>query len=184
MITGCRFSLSVMSDNYANLILNAIKEVDTKNVWSSTDALSTIYRGKRVHVVDCVKNVFTKVNDGKTHITLEATFSKGCPCDIDGDCILAESDEPPGGSAVSFDVLSKISFYPLGTAKYMEHIAAVVNMAKENKLYKKSSHYATEIEGDVNEIFDYFNQVLQYAEENIDHYVLQVTLSVNSPSLM
>lgn len=183
MITGCRFSLSVMSDNYANLILNAIKDVDTKNVWSNTDALSTVYRGRRVHIIDNVKNIFVKVNDGKTHITLEATFSKGCPCDVDGDYILAESDELLTGNAADFYVLGKISFYPLGTTQYMEHIAAVVDMARECKVYKKHSHYASEIEGDVNEIFDYFNQVLSYAEENITHYVFQVTLSVNSPSL-
>jgi len=172
-----------MSDNYTDLILSAIRKVDTKNVWCSTDALSTIYRGRRIHVVDSVKNVFAKVNDGKTHITLEATFSKGCPCDIDGDCILAENDELSTDNTSGFDVLGKISFYPLGVAQYMDHISAVVNMAKDCSLFKKTSHYATELEGDINEVFDYFNQVLCYAEENINHYVLQVTLSVNSPSL-
>lgn len=182
-ITGCRFSLSVMSDNYAEIILNAIKEVNTNNIWSATDALSTTYRGARIHVVDGLKGVFTKVNDGKTHITMEAVFSKGCPMDVETDCVLPESGNLLNQNEIKFDVIGKMAFYPLGTEEYMEHIAAVVQIAEEQKIYKGPSHYASEIEGDVNEVFDYFNKVLEYAEKNLSHYVLQTTLSLNSPSL-
>lgn len=182
-ITGCRFSLSVMSDDYVNLILGAIKKVNTANVWSATDALSTTYRGRRIHVVDAVKGIFANINDEKTHITLEATFSKGCPMDAKNDYVLEESETLLNEKGIKFSVLSKIAFYPLGVENYIEHIATVVNMAKERNIYQCSSHYASEIKGDVNEIFDYFNQILQYAEKNINHYVLQATLSINSPSL-
>lgn len=181
-ITGCRFSLSVMSDNYVPMIIGAVKNVDTKKVWSVTDKLSTIYRGKRVHVVDCVKACFTNVHDDKTHITLEAAFSKGCPGDIDDDSYLSEDDLLLNNTSKRFPVISKIAFYPLGVENYMEHIAYVVNLAIEKGLYTNSSHYATLLEGDINEIFEYLNQVMIYSEKNISHYVLQVTLSVNSPT--
>jgi len=203
-ITGCRFSLSVMSDNYANMILNAIKKVDTAKVWSRTDSLSTIYCGKRIHVIDAVKACFAEINDGNTHITMEMTFSKGCPGDVDADSYLSEDKgefQPTAGIGTGgtarycgsdvlinnttrkFNVLSKIAFYPLGTLDYMDHIAYVVNRAIERSLYRKSGHYATELEGDINDIFDYFNDIMEYAEANISHYVLQCTLSVNSPSV-
>jgi len=180
-ITGCRFSLSVMSDNYINMILGAIQNINTKNIWSHTDALSTTYRGKRIHVVDAVKACFVNINDGKTHITMESTFSKGCPGDTDADVFLAKDDMPLNQKDKKFNMLSKISLYPLGATNYMEHIAYVVELATKKGVYKCSSHYATELEGDVNVIFDYYNEVMDYAEKKLNHYVLQATLSVNSP---
>lgn len=181
-ITGCRFAVSVMSDNFIPIILGAIKNLDTSKVWSATDALSTVYRGKRIHVMDCLKACFSKANDGKTHVTMEATVSKGCPGDIDDDSHLAD-DAVLNNCQKKFDVLSKISFYPLGIANYMDHIAYVVRLAMERNLYVESSHYATILKGDVNDMFDYFDAALIYAEQNMSHYVLQITLSVNSPSL-
>jgi uncharacterized protein YqgV (UPF0045/DUF77 family) len=181
-ITGCRFSISAMSDDFVSMILGSIKNVDTKKVWTTTDALSTIYRGKRIHVLDCVKSCFANVNDGKTHITTEATFSKGCPGDTDDECYLSEDDILLNKSSKKFEVLSKIAFYPLGITNYMDHIAYVVRLAMEKGLYQESSHYATMLKGDINDLFDYFNLALEYAEKNISHYVLQATLSVNSPT--
>ena len=179
-ITGCRFSISVMSDNFIPMILGAIKNVDTKKVWSATDELSTIYRGKRIHVIDCVKSCFVNVNDGKTHITMEASFSKGCPGDTDDESFLAQDDIMLNNTTKKFDVTGKIAFYPMGIQNYMGKIAYVVNLAIEKGLYQGSSHYATMLKGDINDLFDYFNAVLEYGEKNISHYVLQVTLSVNS----
>ena len=186
-ITGCRFSLSVMSDDYANIILNAIGCVDTQRIWSGTDALSTVYRGERSRVVDAVKSCFVHVNDGRTHITMEATFSKGCPGDTSGDSHLAEADAPAAAptnrAGKNFDVLGKISLYPLGVPTYMEHIAHAVNIAKDIGVFKGVSHYATELQGDVDGIFDCLDEIMGYAEKNVAHYVLQTTLSVNSPSM-
>ena len=181
-ITGCRFSLSVMSDEYVAKILEAIGQVDCSKVWSQTDALSTVYRGRRIHVIDGVKACFVHVNDEKTHMTMEATFSKGCLGDVEKDYVIEEDDTLVNYTNEKFQVLSKIAFYPLGVEDYMDHISHVVKMAINKGLYEKSAHYATELSGDVNELFDYFNEVLAYAEENIKHYVLQVTLSVNSPT--
>ncbi|MCL2189625.1 MAG: Ykof family thiamine-binding protein [Defluviitaleaceae bacterium] len=182
-ITGCRFSLSVMSDNYAAMILDAIGRVNTRHVWCATDALSTVYRGTRPHVVEGVRAVFTAVNDGKTHITLDATFSSGCPNDQAADYVGTDTTPVMGDYGASFPVIGKIAFYPLGAADYMEHISAVAQMAEAFHVNMKASHYATELAGDVNNIFAYFNHVLAYAEENITHYVLHAMLSVNSPGL-
>jgi len=181
-ITGCRFSLSVMCGDYADKILKAVGQVDTRKVWSGTDALSTIYRGERVHVVDAARGFFVYANDRETHMIMEATFSKGCPGDADADYALGCGDTRLNPTDQSFDVLGKISFYPLGVPDYMEHIGHVVAMAREKNLYRATSHYATELHGDVNALFAYFDEILAYAEQRIAHYVLQVTLSVNSPT--
>ena len=180
-ITGCRFSLSVMGDNFVPAILDAVRNVDAGKVWSMTDPLSTVYRGKRIHVMDCLKACFVRAHDGKTHIAMEATVSKGCPGDVDGDSLLAD-DIPLNDCRKKFEVLGKVAFYPLGIADYMDRIARVVRLAMERNLYVESAHYATLIKGDVNDLFEYFDAALAYAERDIAHYVLQLTLSANSPS--
>lgn len=181
-ITGCRFFVAPMCDNYVERILGGIDQVNTQKIWSGTDATSTVYRGRRVHVLDCVKACFSAVYDRDTHMVMEATFSKGCPGDSDGDSKLAEDEIPLNNSQKNFNVMSKISFYPLGVADYLDHISYIVNLAIEMGIYKTSAHYATLLQGDVNVIFDYFGQVLEYSEKNISHYVLEATLSVNSPT--
>lgn len=184
-ITGCRFSIAPMSDNYVDIILGAVENVDTSKVWSKTDKLSTIYRGRREHVIDAVKAFFVAAYTDKVHMTMEATFSKGCPGDTDADCYLSEDNIPANEKLIadkSFNVLSKIAFYPLGVQDYMEHIAYVVNLAIKRGLYKESTHYVSILEGDISDLFTYFNDVMEYAENNISHYTLQVTLSVNSPT--
>jgi len=181
-ITGCRFSVSSMSDNFISMILGALKKVDTKKVWSATDVMSTVYRGKRIHVTDCLKACFAHFNDGKTHITMEAAISKGSPGDADDDVYLAEDDVPLNNTRIKFTTFSKMSFYPLGIADYMDHIAHVIRLAMDRGLHVETSHYATMLKGDINDLFDYFDAALIYAEQNIPHYVLQITLSANSPS--
>ena len=221
-ITECRFTVSAMSGNFIPMILDAIKNVDTKKVWSVTGALSTIYRGKRIHVMDCLKACFSQLNDGATHIIMEATVSKDR--DADDDSFPAQDDVPLNNVREKFDALSlfqnsvsfetgfakkrladafsvkskvavpktevleqpllgKVSFYPLGITDYMDKIACVTQMAIDRNLRVNSSHNATVLKGDINDIFDYFDAVLTYAEQTIFHYVLQITLSANSPSL-
>jgi len=181
-ITGCRFSLSVMSDDYVSIILKAIKSVNTQNVWSTTDALSTVYRGMRVHVVDALKCFFVNAHDDSTHMGLEATFSRGSPADTDEDCVFADSVERLNQTNKKFPAICKIAFYSLGVVEYPKHIAYAINLAARREVLERVSHYAYELEGDINELFDHFGEVMEYAEENIKHYVLQVTLSVNSPT--
>jgi len=172
-----------MSDGYAGAILDAIGKASTQNVWSGTDALSTVYRGKRAHVLDAVEACFASANDGRTHVTMEATFSRGCPGDSGGDFLLAADDAPLNPRGKKFDILSKISLYPLGEAGYMDRIARAVGIAKERGVFRRSSHYATELQGDLGDVFDCLGEIMAYAEASAAHYVLQVTLSANSPAV-
>jgi hypothetical protein len=183
-VIGCRFSLSVMNDNYVEMILSSLRNVNTQNIWSITDALSTTYRGRQIHVLDALKACFVSINDGKTHITMEATFSKGDPEDSNEDLPQAETGALTNSACDKFDALCKISLYPLGIINYMDYVIYAIDLSKKKDLFIKSSHYAYEIEGGVNDIFDYFDEVMSFAESNTGHFVLQATLSVNSPSIL
>lgn len=182
-IVGCRFSLAVMSDDYASKILDALATVDTSHVWSETDLLSTTYRGHQTNVINTVKELFVAINDGETHMTLEATLSKGCPGDVEEDIPMELAPAKATSTTKEFPVHGKFSFYPLGQADYMDHIAHIVNLAIDKGIYDRPSHYATQLYGDVNELFDYFHEIMTYSGEHLDHFVYQITLSVNSPSL-
>ncbi len=185
-ITGCRFSLSPMSDHFIDIILESSGKVHTEKVWSATDKLSTIYRGKRCHVMDAMKACFIHSWREGVHMTMEATVSKGCPGDTDAESFLAEDDDlanEPEIKEVHFPVVCKISLYPMGVSDYMKYIADVVNMSIDMGVYAKSSHYATILEGDVQELFSYFDRATAYCSANLSHYILEITLSVNSPTV-
>ena len=55
-------------------------------------------------------------------------------------------------------------------------------MAIDCGVYEKSSLYATILEGDVQDLFAYFDKATAYCGENLSHYILEITLSVNSPT--
>ena len=184
-VTGCRFTLSPMTDRYVEHILSAISQVDIRHVWSKTDKLSTVYRGQQLHVEDAVMACFLRAYDPAVHMTMELTFSRGCPGDTDADCFLA-GDCPPANAPflrdIHFPVECKIALYPMGVPDYMRHIAHVVNHAIDLGLYASSSHYCTMLRGDVQALFAYFHWVNSYCAQQLSHYVFEVTLSVNSPT--
>lgn len=184
-ITGCRFSLSPMSDQFIDIILGAIQKVDTSKVWSTTERLSSLYRGRREHVVDAVKACFVHAWRSDVHMTMEMTFSKGCPGDTDAESYLAEDTvllNAESTKDIHFPVDCKISLYPMGVTNYMEYIANVVNRAVDLGIYARSSHYVTVLHGDVHDLFAYFDWVNEYCANELSHYVFEVTLSVNSPT--
>ena len=154
-------------------------------MWKNTDHLSTVYRGKQIHVVDAVKACFVHAYREGVHMTMEATFTKGCPGDCDADCFMAEDDIRMNEEQIRdihFPVACKIALYPMGTDSYMKEIAHVVNRAVDLNLYDCSTHYATYLYGDVQDLFNYFDEVTRYCGEKISHYILEATLSVNSPT--
>lgn len=184
-ITGCRFSLYPMDSDFVSIILDALKQTDTSAIWSQSDALSTVYRGKLTYVIDAVKGLFMNAWKEHVHMTLEGQISKGCPGDTAGDTKLDYTGDAPNKSSLQdmhFPALCKLSLYPMGTGDYMDSISQVVSMAEELGLKPESIHYATRIRGDIHLIFDYLESVSRLMETTVPHYILHFTVSVNSPT--
>lgn len=184
-ISGCRFSLYPMTDNFVSVILGALEKTDTSAVWRQSDALSTVYRGKLPYVADAVRALFINAWQPEVHMALEGQFSKGCPGDTDGDSLLDREGEAPNRAKIQdrhFPVLCKLALYPMGTGDYIDEIAKVWRMAEAEGLNPKTIHYATRIEGDVQKVFDYLEEVCRLMEQSVPHYILHFTLSVNSPT--
>ena len=184
-ISGCRFSLYPMDSDFVSIILNALEKTDTSGVWSQSDALSTVYRGKLAYVADAVRGLFVNAFRPGVHMDLEGQFSKGCPGDCDGDSLLTREGPVPNLPLVGekhFPVQAKIALYPMGIPDYIDKIAGVWRMAEKARLNPVSIHYATRISGDVHEVFDYLEAVCRKMEAEVPHYILCFTLSVNSPT--
>ena len=187
-ISGCRFTLYPMTDDFIRIILGALEETDTSAVWSETDALSTVYRGKLPYVADAVKALFVNAYREGVHMALEGQFSKGCPGDVAGDSKLDREGEAPNAEKLKgkhFHVHCKLALYPMGDADYIDEIARVWYMAEDAGLSPTTIHYATRIEGDVQAVFDYLESVclLMEQSEKVHHYVLHFTINCNSPTV-
>ena len=184
-ISGCRFSLYPMDSHFVDLILGALEKTDTSAVWSQSDALSTVYRGRLPYVADAVRGLFVNAYRPGIHMALEGQFSKGCPGDCDGDSFLSFDGAAPNLPQTArqhFPVLGKIALYPMGVPNYIDEIAKVWRMAQEAGLSPASIHYATRFQGDVHRVFDYLEQVCDLMSRSVPHYILHFTLSVNSPT--
>ncbi len=185
-ISGCRFSLYPMCDQFIDLIVGSLEKTDTSYVWSESDALSTVYRGKLEYVADAVKALFINAYREGVHMALEGQFSKGCPGDSDGDSVLEKEGEAPNKAKVEdihFPVHCKLALYPMGTGDYIDDIAKVWYMAEDRGLQPKTIHYATRIEGDVHEVMDYLTDVCALMEKSVSHYILHFTMNCNSPTV-
>ncbi|WP_461203215.1 YkoF family thiamine/hydroxymethylpyrimidine-binding protein [Enterococcus sp. N342-3-1-2] len=185
-ITGCRVSVYPMKDQFATQILTSIKETDTSAVWKQTDLFSTLYRGEPASVVDAAAALMINAYEPHTHLVGEFTFSKGCPGDHAGDSYLnGQQAKPNDANNIAkgdFLVDCKYSFYAFGENNYMEEIAAIVALAADHGLKPRSAHYVTLLSGTASQLFTYFEAALAYAHAHLSHYVLEATISVNSPS--
>lgn len=187
-ISGCRFTLYPMCDNFIDVILGGLGRVDTSAVWSETDALSTVYRGKLPYVMDAVAALFASAWTEGVHMAIEGQVSKGCPGDVSGDSVLAYEGEAPNHAiveAATQSCLCKLALYPMGVGDYIDDIAKVWRMAEERGLNPTTIHYATRIEGSIKDVFTYLTDVCQLMEdtESVHHYVLHFTINVNSPTV-
>ncbi len=184
-VFGCRFSLYPMSDDFESAITGALEKTVTDGVWSRSDALSTVYRGNLSFVIDALRGFFINAFNPMIHMALEGQFSEGCPGDADGDSLMSREGPAPNLPLVKdihFPVLCKLSLYPMGMGSYMDEIAKVCRMAYEQGLSPVSIHYATRIDGDVHQVFDYLQSVCSVMEQSVPHYILHFTMSVNSPT--
>ena len=69
-MSGCRFSLYPMDSAFVPIILGALEQTDTSAVWSQSDALSTVYRGKLPYVTDAVRSLFVNAWKEGVHMAL------------------------------------------------------------------------------------------------------------------
>lgn len=185
-IAGCSFSLYPMSDQFVDLILNAIKKVDSSKVWMKTDQVSTIVRGRIPHIFDVTQAAFLDICKTGNHVVYSATFSVGCPGDTEGHVYMAEDDKSMNRDLIENidqDVSAKFALYPMGGGNYMDPIYEQIEAMKAHGVEVNLTHYETMLDGPAQNVFKGLKSVLQAMEDaGSPHTVMTVTISANSPS--
>lgn len=182
-IVGFRFTLNPMTDDFISIIKGALEEVDTSAVWMHTDDVSTVIRGKQVHVFNVAKALALHAAKTGVHVALNGTFSAGCPGDTAGDAYLDKQDEPLNTDPTKQYVSSQFALYPMNNPDYMSVIYREVERAKERGVFNESMHYASGIHGDIHDVFDFYEETFTHARsEEHRHLVMTVSMSINSPS--
>jgi energy-coupling factor transport system substrate-specific component len=185
-ITGARFSIYPMSDRFVDIILSALKEVDTSKVWLESDDVSTCVRGRSEHVFDVVKAIFLESAKNGDHVVLQATFSNGCPGDSAGDVYLSENLErlnEEKSRQIQQEVAAQFALYPMGIPTYMNVIMDAVKLGQEQGTFTKGAHYASRLDGEANTVFKTLEDAFLGAQESDStHIVMTVAMSANSPS--
>lgn len=185
-IAGVSFSLYPMSDDFADLILDAIKKVDSSSVWMKTDRVSTIVRGRIPHIFDVTQASFLEIANTGVHVVYSGTFSVGCPGDTEGHAYMDVDEDPKNRElieSVAQNVSAKFALYPMGGGNYMDPIYEQIEAMKARGVDVELTHYETMLDGPAQNVFNGLQQTLQGMEDaGSPHTVMTVTISANSPS--
>ncbi|KAA0956484.1 YkoF family thiamine/hydroxymethylpyrimidine-binding protein [Planococcus kocurii] len=182
-IVGFRFSLHPMTGDFIKVIKRALNDTDTSNVWMHTDDVSTVIRGKQVHVFNVAKALALHTAKTGEHVALSGTFSIGCPGDSSGDVYLEKDDVLVNTDNTQQYVSSQFALYPMNNPDYMAVIYREVERAKHQGVFNDSMHYASGIHGDIHEVFDFYEEAFTNARSDKHrHLVMTISMSINSPS--
>lgn len=183
-ISGARFSLSPMSDDFIEIILGSLDKTDTTNIWSQTDNTSTVYRGQTKALFDALKAFYINAYRKDVHMSMTLTLSKGCPGDTDADYLLEAEDRKINEEFIKdkhFDITGKFALYIFGDNNYMNEIETVVNKGIDMGVISGTGHYVTFLKADVHDIFNYFEEIYTYLENKVSHFVIESQLLCNLP---
>lgn len=185
-LAGCSFSIYPMSDQFVDIILSALEQVDTSKVWINTDEVSTIVRGRIPHVFDVTHAVFLQAAKTGEHVVFSGTFSVGCPGDSEGHSYMAEDDIPANveiSEKTEQEVAAKFALYPMGGGDYMDVIYRQIEAMKEYGVEVSPTHYETELAGSAQNVFKGLEKVFHETDRaGSSHTVMTATVSANSPS--
>ena len=182
-IVGFRFSLHPMTGDFIQVIKGALRETDTSNVWMHTDDVSTVIRGRQLHVFNAAKSIALNAAKTGVHVAMSGTFSVGCPGDSAGDAYLDKGDALLNTDTSKQYVSSQFALYPMNNPEYMAIIYREVEHAKERGVFNDSMHYASGIHGDIHDVFAFYEEAFTNARSSENaHLVMTVALSINSPS--
>lgn len=184
-IVGFRFSLYPMTDEFVDVILSTLEQVDTSKVWVKTDDISTVIRGKMEHVFDVAQAIYLVAASSEKHVVLNGTFSIGCPGDSEGDVYMSADDIRMNENLVKnihIEAPTQFALYPLNNEDYMQIIADVVELAKQHEIFTGGVHYASRLDGDAHKVFATLEQAFDYTQKKVSHVTMTVNISANSPS--
>lgn len=201
MFSGAQVSLYPMSDDFTDIILNAIASLDPwrDRLRIDTDHLSTLMVGPPDVLFPALRDLFCASAGSGVHTTMHVTLSRGCPGEPDDPlCVPSTLHEPDQALAARVsaamaavaaapvmeqDTAAQLSFYPLGVDHHMDEIYGCIDFLKRAGTFDRSKHFCTALRADAGPVFETLHQAFTRFGSDIGHIAMDVTLSANSPSL-
>ncbi|MFI2489923.1 YkoF family thiamine/hydroxymethylpyrimidine-binding protein [Promicromonospora kroppenstedtii] len=189
---GARITAAVMSDDYVDVILGALRETDSTGLVVETGDVSTYVGGSETDLLRYVTDLTAGIAASGKHAAITVHLSRGCPgevvCELPGGAGPRVTEVPEGRDTGRF-VTAEWALYPLAddvradvTPDHMRDIYAAIELAKENGTFHGSQHFVTRLEGDAGRVLASAFAGWVLAGRTVQHVTSHLTLSVNSPS--
>jgi hypothetical protein len=189
---GARVTLAVMSENYAEIILDAIRSTDSTGLTVETGVVSTFVGGSEADILRYLTHLIGAAARGGQHVTATVHFSRGCPgevvCALPGGAGPLASPIPPV-TLVGIAAAGEWALYPLDDGgrpgaepDHMRDIYAAIDFAKANGSFVASEHFVTRLQGDLATVLQTAAAGWILVGQSVQHVTSHLTLSINSPS--
>jgi len=189
---GARFTVAVMHDDFATIILDALASADASELDVVTDPVSTLVRGSEQRVLEYLTAVIAAAARGGHHVTASVLLSRGCPGEVTCSTtpgLLAAAAAVPDLPATGIRASAHWSLYPLddtgrpGEAPdHLRDIYAAIDHAKHLGTYVRGEHYATLLEGDLADVLGTVAAGWVLVGRSVQHVTSHAVLSIASPT--
>ena len=190
---GARLTASVMTDDYARVLVDILSRLDLTGLVRETGDVSTYLGGHESHLQRVLIDLAEELARTEHHATLSLVLSRGCPGEVV--CELPESAGPRGTEVpeprrTGRYAAAEWSLYPLadqvtadGTAPdHMRDIYAAIDHARELGTFRGSEHFVTRLEGDIGDVISTAVAGWLLVGRSVQHVTSHLTISLNSPS--
>lgn len=189
---GARFTVAVMSEDFAEVILDALRRADASGLEVVTGVVSTYVSGAEQDVMRYLSQVIAAAGRSGAHVSASVHLSRGCPggvsCEIpDGGAALFS--EVPSLEVTGVHCVADWALYPLAdagsdgvTADHMRDIYAAIDHARSSGITVTTDHYVTRLEGDLGQVLETIAAGWVLTGRSVQHVTTHATLSINSPS--
>jgi len=189
---GARVTLAVMSDNYVDIIVGALRQADATGLEVQTGDVSTYVAGNEADILRYLSQLVSSAGRTGAHVSATILFSRGCPgevvCDLPGGAWPLHSDIPELGTT-GVHATAEWALYPLDDtashgiqSDHMRDIYAAIDFAKDIGTFVKSEHFVTRLEGDVARVLETVAAGWILVGRTVQHVTSQATVSINSPT--
>lgn len=190
---GARLTASVMTDDYARVLVGILSRLDLTGLVRETGDVSTYLGGHESHLQRVLIDLAEELACTEHHATLSLVLSRGCPGEVV--CELPEGAGPRGTEVpeprrTGRYAAAEWSLYPLadqvtadGTAPdHMRDIYAAIDHARELGTFRGSEHFVTRLEGDIGDVISTAVAGWLLVGRSVQHVTSHLAISLNSPS--
>lgn len=190
---GARVTVAVMSDDYAEVILVALRDLDASGLEVTTTDVSTCVQGEETAILRWLTELGERIAETGRHAAMTVLLTRGCPgetrCELPGDAGPRPVEAPAGRELGRYATADWV-LYPLADAPlvdgqapdHMRDIWAAIEFAQARGVFDGEQHFASRLAGDLGTLLEVAVAGWTMTGRSVQHVTSHLTLSLNSPS--